>query len=91
MSGKFSKVRNVATRLIVPLIVIFVVLTYFIESKYPVAISMAGGPRGPGWMYDCRTLDGLLLLVFSLLALPRWQAFAGLLTLVFFAYSHRGI
>ena len=91
MSGKFSKVRNVVTWVIVPLIVIFVALSYYIESKYPVAIAATGGPRGPDWLYDCRNLDGLLLLVFSLLALPRWQAFAGLLTLALFVYSLRGI
>jgi hypothetical protein len=91
MSGKFSKVRDVATRLIAPLIVIFFVATYFIEASYPASISMTGGPRGPEWIYEVRLLNGLLILVFSLLSLPRWQAFAGLLSLVIFAYLHRGI
>ena len=91
MSGKFWKVRDTATRLIAPLIVIFFVASYFIESKYPAAIAMTGGPRGPEWIYHGRVLNGLLILVFSLLALPRWQAFAGLLSLALFAYLHRGI
>lgn len=91
MFEKFSKVRDVATRLIAPLIVIFFVASYFIESKYPATIAMTGGPRGPEWIYIGRTLNGLLILVFSLLSLPRWQAFAGLLSLMLFAYMHRGI
>lgn len=91
MLGKFSKFRDVATRLIAPLIVIFFVASFFIESKYPASISMTGGPHGPEWIYFGRTLNGLLILVFSLLALPRWQAFAGLLSQVLFAYMHRGI
>lgn len=91
MSGKFWKFRDVATQLIAPLIVIFFVASYFIESYYPVAISATGGPRGPDWIYNVRNLDGLLILVFSLLSFPRWQAFAGLLSLVLFAYLHRGI
>ena len=91
MIEKFWKVRDVATRLIAPLIVIFFVASYFIESKYPATIAMTGGPRGPEWMYIGRTLNGLLILVFSLLALPRWQAFAGLLSIVIFAYIHRGV
>lgn len=91
MFEKFSKVRDIATRLIAPLIVIFFVASYFIESKYPATIAMTGGPRGPEWIYIGRTLNGLLILVFSLLSLPRWQAFAGLLSLTIFAYMHRGI
>ena len=91
MSAKFSKVRDTATRLIAPLIVIFFVGSFFIESKYPAAISMTGGPRGPEWIYVGRISTGLLILVFSLLALPRWQAFAGVLSQVIFAYMHRGI
>jgi hypothetical protein len=91
MSGKFWRFRDVATQLIAPLIVIFFVASYFIESYYPASIAMTGGPRGPDWIYAVRNLDGLLLLVFSLLALPRWQAFAGLLSQVLFAYMHRGI
>jgi hypothetical protein len=91
VSGKFSKFRDVATRLIAPLIVVFFVSAYFIESRYPVAISATGGPRGPEWIYQCHVANGLLILVFSLVALPRWQGFAGLLSLVIFAYSHRGV
>lgn len=91
MSRKFSKARDIATRLIAPLIVIFFVASYFIESKYPAAIAMTGGPRGPECIYVGRVLTGVLILVLSLLALPRWQAFAGLLSLVIFAYMHRGI
>ena len=91
MSEKFWRMRDVATRLIAPLIVIFFVASYFIESNYPVAIAATGGPRGPEWIYDVRNLDGLLILVFSLPALPRWQAFAGLLSQVLFAYMHWGI
>jgi len=91
MIEKFWKVRDVATRLIAPLVVIFFVASYFIESKYPATIAMTGGPRGPEWIYIGRTLNGLLILVFSLLALPRWQAFAGLLSIVIFAYIHRGV
>lgn len=91
MAGKFRKVRDVATQLIAPLIVIFFVASYFIESKYPVSIAATGGPRGPDWIYEVRLLNGLLILVFSLLSLPRWQAFAGLLSLVLFAYLHRGV
>ena len=91
MSGKFSKLRDAATQLIAPLIVIFFVSSYFIEASYPASISTTGGPRGPEWSYYGRTSNGLLILVLSLLALPRWQAFAGLLSLVIFAYLHRGI
>jgi hypothetical protein len=91
VSGKFLRVRDVATQLIAPLIVIFFVSSYFIESRYPAVISMTGGPRGPEWIYHLRALNGLLILVFSLVSLPRWQAFAGLLSLVIFLYSHRGI
>ena len=91
MPGKFSKVRDVATRLIAPLIVIFFVSSYFIEANYPTSIAATGGPRGPEWIYQWRVLNGLLILVFSLLALPRWQSFAGLLSLVIFAFSMRGI
>ena len=91
MSEKFWKMRDVATRLIAPLIVIFFVASYFIESKYPASIAMTGGPRGPEWIYQGHLVNALLILVFSLLALPRWQAFAGLLSQVIFAYMHRGI
>lgn len=91
VSGKFSRVREVATLLIAPLIIIFFVSSYFIQSRYPVSISATGGPRGPEWIYCGRALNGLLVLVFSLLALPRWQAFAGLLSLLIFCYMLRGI
>ena len=89
--GKFSRFRDVATQLIAPLIVIFFVSTYFIEASYPAVISMTGGPRGPDWIYNAHILNALLLLAFSVLALPRWQAFAGLLSLMLFAWMHRGI
>lgn len=62
MSGKFSKLRDVATRLIAPLIVIFFVSAYFIESRYPAVISATGGPRGPEWIYHCHAANGLLIL-----------------------------
>jgi hypothetical protein len=91
MSGKFWKVRNVATQLIAPMIVSLFVATYFIESRYPTYISATGGPRGPEWMYHWRVLSALMVLVFSLLSLPRWQSFAGLLSLIFLAYMARGI
>lgn len=89
--AKFLKIRDVATRLIAPAIVIFFVSSYFIESSYPTAIAATGGPRGPEWIYHWRVFNGLLIMVFSLLALPRWQAFLGLLSLVIFAYSMRGV
>ena len=91
MPGKFSRIRDVVTRLIAPLIVIFFVSSYFIEANYPAVISATGGPRGPEWIYHWRTLNGLLIVVFSLIALPRWQSFAGLLSQVIFLYSQRGI
>ena len=91
MPGKFSKFRDIATRLIAPLIVIFFVSHYFIEASYPSSIAMTGGPRGPDWIYHLQTLNGLLIVVFSLIALPRWQSFAGLLSQAIFIYSMRGI
>lgn len=91
MSGRFRKVRDVATQLIAPMIVSLYVSSYFIESRYPGVISGTGGPRGPEWMYHWRVLSALMILVFSLIALPRWQSFAGFLSLVFLLYLERGI
>jgi hypothetical protein len=91
MSEKFWKARNVATQLIAPMIVSFYVASYFIESRYPTSIAATGGPRGPEWMYYWRLVSALMVLMFSLLSLPRWQSFAGFLSLVFFAYMERGI
>jgi hypothetical protein len=91
LPGWFFKVRSRALWLIAPTVVSLFVSSYVIESNYPGEISSVGGPRAPEWMYYWRLSSLLLLLLFSLVSLPRWQSFAGLVCILIFFFSMRGL
>ena len=89
--GWFVKLRPAASWLIALAVISLFISSYAIESHYPGEISSVGGPRAPEWMYYWRLSSLLLLLLLSLVSLPKWQSFAGFVCVVIFFFSMRGL
>lgn len=84
---QFAAVRDVAKWLTVPMLIALYVVEEYMDTKYyvgPLPLDAPSPPRAPWWLLNLRNYGLLITLFISLLALPRWQAWLGLVGLVLF-------
>ena len=83
---KISMFRKYVAYAVIPAIVSLALADRAVIDNYPGAPIDPTAPQPPTWMVCWHVVSFFGLLIISLISIPRWQSFAGLLAWVFFIY-----
>jgi hypothetical protein len=86
MRVKISKLRNFCAYAVIPAIISLALADRLLVDNYPAARIYREAPQPPAWLVWWHAISFIGLLIISLISIPRWQSFAGLLAWVFFLY-----
>lgn len=86
LSNRVSVMRRLAAWIVLPAFISLVAAHEVIITNYPGAVGYSSAPRPPEWLMWWRNGSLVLVLLFSLVSIPRWQSLVGLGGTLLFLY-----
>jgi hypothetical protein len=84
--SNFLGIRKYLAWAIIPVFASLMIAHEILITKYPRTIGYSFAPEPPAWLLWWRNVSLFFVFLGSLLTLPRWQSFLGLLALGAFLY-----